>query len=74
MNHTFSNDGQQLPDINVCLTRLTVILRALGVEELTIGHDNEFHLINTEHTTDDTLLHRFCDQVNQVYDMIVPAG
>ena len=70
---TQNNDQYQKPDLHDCLSQLSEILKALGVEEFTIGHDYQHHTVNTEMDADKNLVDSFCAHIRQVHDNLMAA-
>ena len=72
------NDANQLgtqykPGLDECLKQLAEILKSIGVEELTIEQDFQFHLIN-ERSVPKQLIEKFCTHVTEMYQQIVIIG
>jgi hypothetical protein len=74
MTETLHPDGRQTQTFDQCLTRLAEVLKAMGIEELTMEHDFHYHSINTDHPVDDIVICNFCDHVEQMYAGIVATS
>ena len=60
--------AQQLDDR---LTELTLVLKAIGVEELNMEDDQHYHLLNEEKKADAQTLQTFSRLVQEMYNEIV---
>jgi hypothetical protein len=64
-------DGQEQPGLDECLTQMADILRAMGIEEMTIGDTYQQHTIDTDVQADRRLISNFCRHVRQMHQQIV---
>lgn len=59
--------ARQLDD---CLTELTLVLKAIGVEELHMEDDRHYHLLNEDKKPGDQTVQVFARLVRQMYNEI----
>lgn len=53
--------------LDEALTQLADILRAIGVEEMSVNDHYQHHIINTDVVTDKALVNTFCSLVRQLH-------
>ncbi len=74
MNDTHQLDGQHTAaNLDECLGRLAHVLKAMGIEELSIEGDGHFHLTNSEHPADQRMVNSFCQHVTEMYRQVKAA-
>jgi len=74
MNDANQLDVQYQPGLDESMKQLAEILKSIGVEELTIEQDFQFHLINNEQSVPKQLIEKFRTHVTEMYQQIVIIG
>jgi hypothetical protein len=71
MQETHKPEGQQKMNLDESLDHLAKILRAVGVQELTVEPDSHYHLIDNDHAADPEMIGSFCKHIAQMYDQMM---
>lgn len=61
------------PGLDEALTKLADILRAMGVEELSVDDNYQHHIVNNDIPANAPLVEAFCAQIQQLHASL-PKG
>ena len=62
---------QRSQTLDDCLVKISQIIQALGVEEMTVSPDAHQHVINTGMIVDKQTMDGFVSQIDEMYSSIV---
>lgn len=68
-------DGQEINnkagrELDECLAELTMVLKTIGVDELSFEDDHHYHMLRSD-SVNAWQIHTFCSHIRQMYREIV---